>query len=72
MKERATRAKAGLKPGDAISVAPELFDGKKPGSYSKDHPDRQFGTVLKVWARKQIAQVKWLDGSKNMVRFNDL
>jgi hypothetical protein len=72
VKEKSTSALAGLKPGDAISVAPELFDGKKPGSYSKDHPERQFGTVVKVWVRKQIAQVEWLDGSKNIVRYNDL
>ncbi len=72
VKERAFKAKAGLKPGDAISVAHEIFDGNKSGSYSKEHPERQFGTVLKVWARKQIAQIEWLDGSKNMVKYNDL
>ncbi len=72
VKERVFKAKAGLKPGDAIFVAPEIFDGNKPGSYSKEHPERQFGTVLKVWARKQTAQIEWLEGSKNMVKYNDL
>jgi hypothetical protein len=72
VKEKVAKTKTGLKPGDAISVAPEMFDGNEPGSYSNDHPERQFGTVLRVWARKQIAQIEWLDGSKNMIKINDL
>jgi hypothetical protein len=72
VKEKHARAKFGLKPGDAISVAPQLFDGKKPGSYSKDNPDRQYGTVRKVWAGRRLAQIEWIDGSKNLVKYEDL
>ncbi len=71
VKEKQAKAKDGLKPGDAISVAPQLFDGDKPGSYSKDNPERQFGTVVKVFARKMVAQVKWIDGSRHIVKLDD-
>ena len=27
--------------GDIVSVSPKIFDGDKPGSYSKDNPERQ-------------------------------
>ncbi len=66
------RAKFGLKNGDTISVSSTLFDGKKPGSYSKDNPERQFGNVKRVWAGRKLAQIEWLDGSKNLVKFEDL
>jgi hypothetical protein len=66
------RAKFGLKKGDTISVSSKLFDGKKPGSYSKDNPERQFGNVKRVWAGRKLAQIEWLDGSKNLVKFEDL
>jgi hypothetical protein len=72
VKEKQSKAKAGLKPGDAISVAPQLFDGGKPGSYSRDNPERQFGTVIKVFARKKVAQVEWIDGSRHIVKIDDL
>jgi hypothetical protein len=72
VKTKQAKTKAGLKPGDAISVTPQLFDGDKPGSYSKDNPKRQFGTVVKVFARKRIAQIEWIDGSKHMVKIEDL
>ena len=71
IKVKGARAKFGLKPG-AISVAPQLFDGKKPGSYSKDNPDRQYGTVRRVWAGRRLAQIEWIDGSKNLVKYEDL
>jgi transcription antitermination factor NusG len=37
-RDKSMRAKFGLKPGDVVSVAPEVFDGKVPGSYSKQNP----------------------------------
>ena len=70
--DKGSRAKFGIKPGDAISVAPEIFDGKVPGSFSKTNKERQFGIVKRVWAGKRIAQVEWLDGSKNIVRYSEL
>jgi hypothetical protein len=72
VKEKHARAKFGLKPGDAISVAPQLFDGKEPGSFSKNNPDRQYGTVKRVWAGRRLAQIEWIDGSKNLVKYEDL
>ncbi len=66
------RAKFGLKIGDIISVATQLFDGKEPGSYSKDNPKRQFGNVKRVWAGRKLAQIEWLDGSRNLVKYEDL
>ena len=32
--------------GDLVSVASTMFDGTKPGSFSKGRPDRCFGTVV--------------------------
>ena len=72
VREKQSRAKFGLKSGDAVSVAPQLFDGKRPGSFSKTNPSRQFGTVKKVWAGRRLAQIEWLDKSKNLVKYEDL
>ena len=55
-----------------LSLSPKLFDGKVSGSYSKQHPERQFGNVKRVWAGKKLAQIEWIDGSKNLVRFDDI
>ena len=49
--------------GDIISVSPKLFDGDKPGSFSKENPERQFGIVKRVWKKKRVVQVEWNDGS---------
>jgi hypothetical protein len=58
--------------GDGISVRAELFDGSKPGSFSKDHPGRCLGIVKRIWPDKKIVEIEWLDGSKNMVKARDL
>ncbi len=44
--------------GDIVSVSPKLFDGKKPGSFSKANPERQFGVIKRVWKKKKIVQVE--------------
>jgi hypothetical protein len=62
----------GLKIGDCVSVGNEVFDGKDPGSYSKDNPGRSNGVVVQIWKRKNIAQVEWEDESKNLLRVDDL
>jgi hypothetical protein len=49
--------------GDIISVSPKLFDGDKPGSYSNENPERQFGVIKRVWKAKKICQVEWADGT---------
>ena len=72
IKEKVERPRFGLKRGDAVSVAPEIFDGKKAGSFSKDNPERQFGTIVRVWPGKKLAQVEWIDGSRNLCRFDQL
>ncbi len=53
VKDKGSRAKFGMKPEDAVSVAPEIFDGKVPGSFSKGNPKRQDGIVKRVWAGKR-------------------
>jgi hypothetical protein len=58
--------------GDTVTADSKLFDGDKPGSYSKDHPELQVGEVIKVWNNKGIAQIKWLDGSKSYQKLADL
>ena len=49
--------------GDIVSVSPKLFDGQKPGSFSKANPERQFGVIKRVWKKKKIVQVEWADGT---------
>ena len=49
--------------GDIVSVSPKLFDGAKPGSYSKENPERQFGVIKRVWKAKKKCQVEWADGT---------
>ena len=61
VKEKNHRPRFGLKRGDAVSVSPEIFDGDKPGSFSKDNPERQLGTIVKVWEGRKLAQVEWID-----------
>ena len=63
-KEKNLLPKFGLKRGDAVSVSSKVFDGDNPGSYSKLHPERQLGSVVRVWAGRKIAQVEYADGSK--------
>jgi hypothetical protein len=72
VKEKIPRVKFGLKRGDIVSVAPEEFDGKEPGSYSAKNPERCHGVVIKVWAGKKLAQVEYSDGSKYLHRFEKL
>jgi hypothetical protein len=50
VKEKIQRLRFGLKKGDAVSAAPEIFDGDEPGSFSKFNPKRQLGTIVRVWA----------------------
>jgi hypothetical protein len=74
-----TKPKSILKPGrrsakvgDLISVSPEIFDGDTPGSYSKQYPDRVYGTV-KAIAKNGLATVIWVeDGSANDCKIKDL
>jgi hypothetical protein len=72
VKEKAVRVKFGLKRGDIVSAAPEEFDGKEPGSYSADNPNRCHGVVCQVWAGKKLAQVEYSDGSKYLHKFEKL
>jgi hypothetical protein len=52
-----------LKIGDAVSASAEVFDRKdEPGSFSKDHPERQYGSVIRIWPKKGQVQVSWDDG----------
>jgi hypothetical protein len=55
-----------------VTADSKLFDGDKPGSYSRDNPELQVGEVIKVWNGKGIAQIKWLDGSKPYQKLCDL
>ncbi len=50
--------------GDGVSVKAQVFDGKKPGSFSKKNPGRQFGVVKDIWLEKKVVEVEYLDGSK--------
>ena len=59
-KKRPSGLKIGV--GDLVSADPKIFDGTEPGSFSSANPNRQFGVVTKVWARRKIVQVKWNDG----------
>ena len=72
VKEKSMRAKFGIKPGDVVSVTPEAFDGKTPGSYSKNNPERCFGIVKKVWTKKRLALVEYDDGSKYLHKYEQL
>jgi hypothetical protein len=71
-KARKVSKKTMLKKGDAISVSSKLFDGNEPGSFSATNRERQFGTVLRVWPAKKLLQIEWLDGSKNIVKLEDV
>ena len=71
-KKQKTHDRVTLKPGDAISVSSRIFDGNKPGSFSKENPERQKGTVIKIFKEKRLAQIEWLDGSKDIVKLRDL
>jgi hypothetical protein len=73
VKERFQRLRFGLKKGDAVSAAPEIFDGDVPGSFSKDNPKRQLGTIVRVWEGRKLAQVEWVEGgSKDLCRYDQL
>jgi hypothetical protein len=72
VKEKNQRPRFGLKKGDVISVSPEIFDGGKPGSFSKDNPERQLGNIVRVWEGRKLAQVEWNDGSRNLCRYDQL
>ena len=62
-KKKKDPGKFELKPGDAVSACAEAFDRKdEPGSFSKDHPERQYGSVVRVWPKRGQAQVAWDDG----------
>ncbi len=56
--------KAIAKVGDWICVPAELFDST-PGSYSKDHPERCFGTVSSI-NKKGIAKIIWVEDGRVM------
>jgi hypothetical protein len=71
-KEKTLLPKFGLKRGDAVSVSSKVFDGDNPGSFSKSNPERQLGTVARVWAGRKLAQVEYADGSKWMHRYDQL
>ena len=63
--------KAIAKVGDLISVPAELFD-ESPGSYSKSHPGKCFGTVSSI-SKKGIAKIIWVeDGSSHDCKLRDL
>ena len=72
VKEKTLLPKFGIKRGDAVSVSSKVFDGNNPGSFSKSNPERQHGTVARVWAGRKIAQVEYEDGSKWMHRYGQL
>ena len=61
-KKQKTYDKIKFQPGDAVSVSSKIFDGDNPGSYSKDNPDRQKGTIIKIFKERRVAQVEWIDG----------
>jgi hypothetical protein len=68
---RKGKGKQVAKVGDLISVAPEIFDGQS-GSYSKENPDRIFGTVNSI-TKNGIANITWVDdGSSNNCKLRDL
>jgi hypothetical protein len=71
-KDKILLPRFGLKRGDAVSVSSKVFDGDKPGSFSKSNPKRQLGTVARVWAGRKLAQVEYADGSKWMHRYDQL
>jgi hypothetical protein len=73
VKEKNQRLRFGLKKGDAVSAAPEIFDGDIPGSFSKTNPKRQLGTIVRVWAGRKLAQVEWVEGGKkDLCRYDQL
>ncbi len=61
-----------MKRSDAVSAAPEIFDGNEPGSFSKDNPERQLGTIVRVWEGRTLVQVEWINGSRNLCRYDQL
>jgi hypothetical protein len=58
--------------GDGVSVSAKIFDGDKPGSFSRENPERQLGVIRRVWLGKDVVEVEWLDGSKNLVKIKDV
>jgi len=50
--------------GDGVSVRAELFDGKRPGSFSKLNPERQLGVVVNLCQEQGKVEVEFLDGLK--------
>jgi hypothetical protein len=71
-RDKSMRAKFGLKPGDVVPVASEAFDGKEPGSYSKQNPGRCFGIIKQVWAGRKLEQVEYDDASKYLHKYEQL
>jgi hypothetical protein len=68
---RKGKGKQVAKVGDLISVASEIFD-EEPGSYSKENPERIFGTVNSI-TQNGIANITWVeDGSSNNCKLRDL
>ncbi len=73
VKEKIQRPRFGLKKGDAVSAAPEIFDGDEPGSFSKSNSKRQLGTIVRVWGGRKLAEVKWVEGGKrDLCRYDQL
>jgi len=44
--------------GDSVSAMAEIFDGDRPGSYSKKHPGKAFGVIVKTGSKRNVVQVK--------------
>ena len=57
--------------GDVVSVSPCIFDGAVPGSFSRWHPERCYGSVEAVH-HSGLATVKWENGDLNKVKLSDL
>jgi hypothetical protein len=45
--------------GDGVSVSAKIFDGDKPGSFSRENPERQLGVIRRVWLDKDIVEIEW-------------
>ena len=59
--------------GDLVSADAAIFDGDIPGSFSRDHPDRQHGVVTKVIDKRKFLLVRWVgDGLIMKVRTMDV
>ena len=57
--------------GDVVSVSPTIFDGDKPGSYSKENPERCYGVVRSVRANGLVS-VEWENKDVDDVKLKDL